>query len=185
MNSDISNFEIGRAPQSSDFTLRVLNAMTRRAVRAVVSSVWSDENGASSTRYLRRDVPCEVVVSFVSDAEIHAMNADYRHKNKPTDVLSFAQDEGEAFPVFSALEENSETSQTPPQTLGDVVISVETAWRQAQERAHSLPHEIGFLCVHGTLHLLGFDHIAARDRRVMWKQQDAVIEKMAREKRRN
>ena len=75
---------------------------------------------------------------------IHQLNQIYRQRDRPTDVLSFSQREGE-FPG-------------PEAVLGDVVISIETAERQATERGHSLRAEILELLAHGLLHLLGFDH---------------------------
>lgn len=146
-------------------SVRVLNAVARRAICATIAAIEREE---SSTR-LANGNGFEVALSFVDDEEMHAMNAQYRGKNKPTDVLSFAQNEGENFPTF---QENAAT------VLGDVVISIETAQRQAQERAHSLSYEVAFLAVHGTLHLLGFDHVFAKDRRVMFRAQDAIMAKL-------
>ena len=112
--------------------------------------------------------------SWVDDAEIEVLNRDYRGKNKPTDVLSFAlfetQDDDEAI-VFPG-----EANQL---SLGDLVISIATAARQARELGHSLEREIAFLSIHGTLHLLGYDHTNARDRRVMWKWQDSLFEEFS------
>jgi probable rRNA maturation factor len=108
-----------------------------------------------------------VEISFVSDAEICGLNASYRGKNKPTDVLSFSQIEGAVFQ--SGGEELA---------LGDVIVSIETAQRQAEELGHDLAHEIVFLVVHGVLHLCGFDHDTATRRRAMWKLQDTIIERM-------
>ena len=85
----------------------------------------------------------ELSISLVDDAEIQELNATWRAKEGPTDVLAFAQGEGEAIP--EAL-------------LGDVVISVPTAVRQAAERGHAPEREIRELLVHGILHLLGYDH---------------------------
>ncbi len=171
---------------ATPLSVRALNVVARRAIRATVETVenasranFPDETKAqSSTRLAPKTratsaaavcavAVCETALSFVSDAEIFEMNAQYRGKNKPTDVLSFAQNEGEVFP---SSEENA------ARMLGDVVISIETARRQAEERAHSLSHEIEFLCVHGTLHLLGFDHITDKERRQMWRMQDAIVE---------
>ena len=108
-----------------------------------------------------------VDVSLVSDAEIHELNRQYRGKDKPTDVLSFAfEDElpgGVAFP------------QGDVSPLGDLIISVETAARQAHERGHELEEELAFLAVHGALHLLGFDHDDASSRRRMWAEQTRVM----------
>jgi probable rRNA maturation factor len=109
----------------------------------------------------------EIDVSFVSDAEIAELNTHYRRKPRPTDVLSFSQAEGEEIP-FDLL--------TNPLPLGDLVISIETAARQAAERHHSLATEVAFLAVHGTLHLLGYDHVTSSQRRAMWKQQEAIVQ---------
>ncbi len=81
----------------------------------------------------------------MTDQEIHTLNLQYRKKDKPTDVLSF--------PLADELQ---------PQLLGDVIISVETAARQAQRRSHSLREELQTLLIHGILHLLGYDHEVSR-----------------------
>lgn len=87
----------------------------------------------------------ELSIVLCDDAFIHPLNLQWRQKDKPTDVLSFAQREGE------------EAREDDP-VLGDVVISVETAARQAAERQHSLGTELRVLLVHGICHLLGYDH---------------------------
>lgn len=87
----------------------------------------------------------ELSVVLCDDAFIHPLNRDWRGKDKPTDVLSFSQREGE------------QADEDDP-VLGDVVISLETAARQAAERGHDLDHEARVLLVHGVLHLLGYDH---------------------------
>ena len=99
------------------------------------------------------------------------LNRDYRQKDKPTDVLSFSLWEGE-----EAFFPSVEQSQEKP--LGDLVISFDTALRQAEELKHSLERELEFLAVHGTLHLWGYDHIRDADRRLMWRQQEEIIEKL-------
>jgi probable rRNA maturation factor len=91
----------------------------------------------------------ELSLTFTDDAHIRELNRVYRDLDEPTDVLSFSQLEGgEAF------------VQAPSGvlTLGDIVISVETAERQATAQAHSLADEVAHLAVHGALHLLGYDH---------------------------
>lgn len=90
----------------------------------------------------------ELSLRLTDDSEIHTLNRDYRHKDQPTDVLSFA-----------ALE--VDCPQLPdhePLYLGDIIISVETAARQAAEQGHSLKEELSWLASHGLLHLLGWDH---------------------------
>ncbi|MCW5889917.1 MAG: rRNA maturation RNase YbeY [bacterium] len=86
----------------------------------------------------------ELSIVLCSDAVIHGLNRDWRGRDRPTDVLSFAQGEGEG--------------ARPAGLLGDVVISVDTARRQAAERGATLGRETDRLLVHGLLHLLGYDH---------------------------
>src|SRR5690606_30211629 len=86
----------------------------------------------------------ELSVLITDDAAIPPMNLQWRGKDKPTDVLSFAQREGEQIGQV--------------EVLGDVVISLETAARQAVERGHDVAHEVRVLLVHGICHLLGYDH---------------------------
>lgn len=91
----------------------------------------------------------ELTLRLTDDTEIQALNSQYRQQNKPTDVLAFA-----------ALEADSPTSpdESEPLYLGDIVISVDTAARQAQDHNHSLSIELAWLASHGLLHLLGWDH---------------------------
>ena len=107
-----------------------------------------------------------VSVSFVTDEEIHALNRDYRDVDRPTDVLSFSQLEGESFP--SPMDK----------WLGDVVISVPTAYKQSLEYGHSVEREIGFLLVHGFLHLIGYDHEDEESERTMFELQERVLTRM-------
>jgi probable rRNA maturation factor len=93
----------------------------------------------------------EVSVLVTDDKEIHELNRTWRQKDKPTDVLAFALDEaGESFGP-----------------IGDVVVSVERARAQAKSRRVELDHELELLVVHGTLHLLGYDHEEAEEARLM------------------
>lgn len=94
----------------------------------------------------------ELSIVLTDDAQIKILNRDYRQKDRPTDVLAFAMREGE-------------TGQLAGDLLGDVVISLETAARQASGQGHSLREEVVFLLGHGLLHLLGWDHeTKAKDR---------------------
>ncbi|MDF2441767.1 MAG: putative rRNA maturation factor [Abditibacteriota bacterium] len=153
---------------------RKINNTMRRAVRETLATAPS-QHRALATYFKSAAVPvCEVGITISDDAEIAELNGQYRRKPRPTDVLSFAQDEGENFP-FEFASENA--GEVPPRPLGDIVISLETTIRQASEQKHSLEAEISFLTVHGTLHLLGFDHVTDSGRRAMWKWQDAIIER--------
>lgn len=97
-------------------------------------------------------------VAVVDDAAIRALNREYRGKDKATDVLSFPLSEGPAPGDGDEL-------------LGDVVISVETARRQAADYDAPLQRELNRLLVHGVLHLLGYDHVRAGERRVMEREE--------------
>lgn len=110
----------------------------------------------------------EVSVSFVSNKEIRSLNKAYRAKDKETDVLSFPLT-GED----GTTEINAETGAV---LLGDVVISLEMAVKQANMYGHSLEREIGFLTVHSMLHLLGYDHeTSPLDERIMREKEETVL----------
>jgi probable rRNA maturation factor len=106
----------------------------------------------------------EVSVLLTDDEEIRELNKTYRGIDKATDVLAFALDESGRI----------ETS------LGDVVISVERARVQAKSRRVELDHELELLAVHGTLHLLGYDHAKARDARIMRARTRAIRRQISR-----
>jgi probable rRNA maturation factor len=97
----------------------------------------------------------EVSLLLTGDQEIQKLNSLYRGINAPTDVLAFSLVEGQD--NFSLLDGMDEY------LLGDIVISIETAQRQARNFGHSLQHEITVLLIHGLLHLLGFDHMREED----------------------
>ena len=95
------------------------------------------------------DSKAEVSVSFVDNETIHQLNKQYRNVDRPTDVLSFPLGENGIYDI---------NHQTGAKLLGDIVISAEKAFEQAELYNHSLQREIGFLTVHSMLHLLGYDH---------------------------
>lgn len=98
----------------------------------------------------------ELSVALVDDATIHALNRDYRQKDKPTDVLAFAMEEGEPAPASDGA-----------RVLGDVIVSIDTAARQASRRKRPLLDEVTMLLAHGLLHLLGYDHQTDEEEREM------------------
>jgi probable rRNA maturation factor len=108
----------------------------------------------------------EVSVVLANDKYIQALNLQYRGKDCSTDVLSFALNEGEEPQVHDGPEEV---------LLGDIIISVETATRQAQEYAHSLERELAYLTVHGMMHLLGYDHMEEEDKKEMRQEEEHVL----------
>lgn len=110
----------------------------------------------------------EVGLRLTDDAEIQQLNADYRQQDKPTDVLSFAALET-AIPGTDALH------QEHPIYLGDIIVSVETAQRQAVQAQKSLKEEVAWLTAHGLLHLLGWDHPDDARLNQMLNQQDQLL----------
>lgn len=93
----------------------------------------------------------ELSILLTGDSFIHELNAKHRGKDCPTDVLAFSQIEGETQPTRMGPEGSGAL-------LGDVVISLDTAKKQARERGHRLIDEVSFLLAHGILHLIGYDH---------------------------
>jgi probable rRNA maturation factor len=116
----------------------------------------------------------EVVISLVDDETIQELNRTYRQKDQPTDVLSFAMREstGDEPDIFYETEEDAESDNM----LGDIIISVPTAMRQAGEYGHSLQREMAFLAVHGFLHLLGYDHMTEEEEKEMFSRQETILE---------
>ncbi len=111
----------------------------------------------------------EVSVTFVDNDRIQEINHQYRHKNQPTDVISFALEEmGE--------DEMQIIGDEMPRVLGDIVISIPKAHEQAEEYNHSFMRELGFLTVHGFLHLLGYDHETSEDEKEMFTRQKDILE---------
>jgi len=96
----------------------------------------------------------ELSIALTDDSEIRELNRVFRHRNRATDVLAFAMREGEPLPHSQEI-------------LGDVVISVETARRQAGRHRRTLEAEVCMLLAHGLLHLVGYDHKSERDAAVM------------------
>lgn len=110
----------------------------------------------------------ELALKLTDDDQIQDLNRIYRHRDQPTDVLSFAALETESVlpPELLAVE---------PLYLGDIVISLDTAKRQARERNHSLLTETTWLAAHGFLHLLGWDHPDEPSLKAMLAKQDELL----------
>jgi probable rRNA maturation factor len=111
----------------------------------------------------------ELSLCLTTDEEIQQLNSQYRHKDRPTDVLAFA-----------ALEVNfpqlpSTFSEMEPLYLGDIIVSVETAERQAEQQGHSLTVELAWLISHGLLHLLGWDHPDDKSLAAMLLTQEKLL----------
>lgn len=112
---------------------------------------------------------CELSVTFVDNEAIREINKEYRGKDSATDVISFALEEmGE--------EEIKIIGAEMPRVLGDIIISVDRTKEQAEEYGHSFHRELGFLALHGFLHLLGYDHIEKEDEVIMFTKQKELLE---------
>ncbi|WP_027725034.1 rRNA maturation RNase YbeY [Tuberibacillus calidus] len=112
----------------------------------------------------------ELSLTFVDNPTIHKINLEYRGKDYPTDVISFALEEitEEEVPIIG---------EDVPRVLGDIIVSVPKAVSQAEEYGHSFEREIGFLVVHGFLHLLGYDHMEKADEQEMFALQEDILNK--------
>lgn len=108
----------------------------------------------------------EVSITFVDDETIHELNREHRDVDRPTDVLSFSQLEGEEMPELPE-------GQLLP--LGDIVISLERCTEQAADYGHSFNRELGFLTAHGMLHLLGYDHQTPEEEAAMMGKTEEIL----------
>lgn len=113
--------------------------------------------------------PCELSVTFVDNNRIQEINREYRGKDMPTDVISFALEElGEGEIQISGA--------NMPRVLGDIIISTDKAREQATDYGHSVERELGFLAVHGFLHLLGYDHETEAEEKEMFDLQRSILD---------
>jgi probable rRNA maturation factor len=106
----------------------------------------------------------ELSLRLTTNAEIQGLNAQYRQKDQPTDVLAFAALEVDS-PRLEAIDE--------PLYLGDIIISVETA--QVQAQGHTLEQELAWLAAHALLHLLGWDHPTEEELLAMLQKQSWLL----------
>lgn len=112
----------------------------------------------------------EVDVTIVDDEEIHTLNREYRGMDKPTDVLSFALDED-----MDDSDEPELVGGPEEHLFGDIIISAETALRQAEEYGHGLEREMTYLAVHGMFHLLGYDHMTEAEKAEMRAKEEEAL----------
>ncbi|NMH74861.1 rRNA maturation RNase YbeY [Bacillus sp. RO2] len=112
----------------------------------------------------------ELSVTFVNNDRIQEINREYRDKDRPTDVISFAMEEMGEGEIEIHYDEDA------PRMLGDIIISIPKAEEQAEEYGHSVKRELGFLALHGLLHLLGYDHENEADEKVMFDKQKEILD---------
>lgn len=140
----------------------------------------------------------EVALTFVDDEEIRRLNKEYRGLDKPTDVLSFAMQEmgedeieiifgdddddledGELLDADEPAEADNDAGddeEAYEEPLGDIIISVPRAIAQSEEYGHSVERELGFLFVHGFLHLIGHDHQSEEEEKTMFAKQEHILQ---------
>ena len=141
-----------------------LSEIVQTAVATTLETVGADE-----------DTDFEVSILITDNEGIQEINKEYREIDAPTDVLSFPILE---FDENGVMLEDSGDYDGDMLLLGDIVISLERALSQAEEYGHSLEREVGFLAVHSTLHLLGFDHMEEPYTSVMRSREKEILDKM-------
>jgi probable rRNA maturation factor len=130
-------------------------ALLRRAARLAVKNE-------------RPPFPCMMEVAIIPDGEMRELNKFQRGKNKVTDVLSF--------PMRTPVDPPD--PDTGRVYIGDVLISLKRAKKQAKEYGHSVERELAYLAAHGALHLMGYDHQTEWDRAFMRKKEETVMERL-------
>ncbi|WP_251520449.1 MULTISPECIES: rRNA maturation RNase YbeY [Staphylococcus] len=134
----------------------------------IVETEWIEQiekllNFAKDQEGIESDA--ELSITFVDKEEIQNINKMYRDKDKVTDVISFALEEDE--PVIHDID--------MPRVLGDIIICTDVAAEQAETYGHTFERELGFLVLHGFLHLLGYDHMNETDEKQMFGRQDEIL----------
>jgi probable rRNA maturation factor len=124
--------------------------------------------------YLRCQEQCELSIALVDDQEMQRLNRAYRGIDRNTDVLSFAQQEN----VDPQVIQPHAADTSFPLLLGDVILSVETTQKQAEEHGHAFERELDFLLIHGILHLRGYDHQIDADAQVMERLEQELFSKL-------
>ncbi len=109
------------------------------------------------------DRPFYISILLTDNEKIQVVNRDFRNKDMPTDVISFAYHETEEFDIG------------PYDTLGDIVISLERVEEQAKDFNHSFNREFYYVLTHGILHILGYDHIEEEDKKEMRAREEAIL----------
>ena len=138
------------------------------------------ETAATSTlRHLGLDpARYEIAVLACDDDRIAALNADFRGKPRPTNVLSWPEEDLAPEAAGAAPEAPEPGDEADPHHLGDVAIAWETCQREAAEQDKPFAAHVTHLMVHGVLHLLGFDHIRDKDATVMEAHERAILGKL-------
>ena len=152
-----------------------ITAMTRGCAATAEQKKLLRECVSHALEAEKVDMPCLINIYTTNDRDIHEVNLEYRGIDRPTDVLSFPMLE-----MLPGEEYEPEPGDIDPESglvmLGEMMISLERAAAQAEEYGHSYERELGFLAVHSTLHLLGYDHEnGGEEERVMFARQEEIL----------
>ena len=124
--------------------------------------------------YLKLPENTEMSVTLMDNEHIHEINKKYRGVDKPTDVISFAIEEDDPDEVPIILPEDEEFDI--PKNIGDIMVSMDKVKEQGEYLGHSEDRELGFLVVHGFLHLNGYDHMKEEDEKEMFGLQREILD---------
>lgn len=130
--------------------------------------------------YVECPYEAEVNLLLTTNDAIHEMNREFRQIDRATDVLSFPMVDYTVAGTFDFLETADEYfhPESGELMLGDIVISKEKVMSQAKEYGHSIEREYAFLIAHSMLHLFGYDHMQEKERIIMEKKQEEILEKL-------
>jgi len=143
-----------------DFSLEIEGyneIINEEEVKEYIYEVLNDE--------FESEKPVYISVALVGNEDIQRINRDFREKDRPTDVISFAYHETEDYMIG------------PYDTLGDIIISLERVQEQCKEYNHSFRREFFYVLTHGILHLLGYDHIEEEDKKEMRDREEEILGK--------
>ncbi len=150
-------------------------ALVRSAALAAFACNVGAKGQKSEAVSQRGDQPVEWTISLTDDVELHRLNLQFRGMDKPTDVLSFSSEryrDGKLKPDANAAPGSADA----PEFLGDIVISMERCSEQAAAAGHPIESELALLVIHGTLHLLGYDHNSKTRKARMWSTQSRALQ---------
>jgi probable rRNA maturation factor len=133
-----------------------ITKLNQRKIKGIIKKVLQN---------LKVDKEIEISVLFTDDKFIRSLNNKYRGIDKPTDVLSFSLQEGAL--KYPEVESDK--------LLGDIIISVETAQRQADTLNHTIEKELAVLLIHGLLHLTGYDHEKYEGYKIMREKENEML----------
>jgi len=138
------------------------NKECEKLIKTVVDMCFKTENLEKLNLYIS--------ITLTTPTEIRKINKEYRSIDKETDVLSFPMFEKEELDKL-VIEQNNQI----PETIGDIIISVDRVSKQAQEYGHSFERELAYMVVHGFYHLMGYDHMEEDDKQVMRAKEENVL----------